>query len=206
LVLLSKSSKGDGLDGTIVTINRFCCCVHKTDYAVLQLGRINDLVVITGLDNNFSLALEERMLHFLNCLNHQLEKFLLIMFEGGLSSRGTIAEDRNFGNLFIVLIRNFFNASGSGVPGKKNFEKRLVGKSLVLWPRMEVSIKGAESGKVLVINPFLVARQGSWFHLLLDSTSLITIVFTSLSILACSMMLDINLAQNPWSTEIKLIF
>ncbi len=68
------------------------------------------------------------MLHFLHRLNHQLEKFLLIMFERGLSSRGMIADNRNFGNVVIVLVGNFFDASRSGVPDKKIFEKCLLGR------------------------------------------------------------------------------
>ena len=67
-------------------------------------------------------------MHFLHRLDHHLEKFLLIMFKGGLNSRGTIADDRNFGNVVIVLVGNFFDASGSGVPDKKIFEKRLLGR------------------------------------------------------------------------------
>ncbi len=128
MVLLSKSSKADRLDGAIVPIDGFCCCVYKTDHAVLQFGCINNLLVITGLDNDVSLALEGGMLHFMHCLNHQLKEFLLIMFKGGLSSSGTIADNRNFGNMVIVHVRNFFDASGSGVPDKKIFEKRLLGR------------------------------------------------------------------------------
>ncbi len=66
-------------------------------------------------------------------------------------------------------------------------------------------MKGAESGKVLVLNPFVAAQQGLRFCLLLDLTSLVTMVFTSLSVLACSMTSDINLAQNLCSMEIELI-
>jgi hypothetical protein len=97
----------------------------------LQFGLIDGLLVITGLDNNFSLALEGGMLHFLHRLNHQLEKFLLMMFEGGLSSRGTIADDRDFGNKVILLIGNFFDASRSGVLDKKIFENCLLGREFL---------------------------------------------------------------------------
>ncbi len=50
------------------------------------------------------------------------------MFERGLSSHGTIANDRYFGNVVIVLVRNFFDASRSGVPDQKSFEKCLLGR------------------------------------------------------------------------------
>ncbi len=117
MVLLSKSSKGDGLDGTIVPIDGFCCCAHKTDHSVLQFGRIDDLLVIMGLDDDISLALEG-----LHHLNHQLENILLVMFEGGLSNCDTIADNRNFGNVVIVLVGNFFDASKSRVPDKKSLK------------------------------------------------------------------------------------
>ncbi len=99
-----------------------------TDHAVLQFGCVDSLLVITGLNDDFSLALEGGMLHFLHRLDHQIEKFLLLMFKGGLSSRGTIADDRNFENAVIVLVGNFFDAIGSGVLDKKFFEKCLLGR------------------------------------------------------------------------------
>jgi hypothetical protein len=125
------------------------------------------------------------------------------MFEGGLSSRGKIAKDRYFGNVVIVLDGNFFDASGSVVLDKKSLKNACSAGNL--WPRIEVSIKGAKSEKVLVLNPFVAARQGLLFCLSLELTSLVTMVFTLLSVLACSMTSDINLAQNLCSTEIKLI-
>ncbi len=131
------------------------------DHAVLQFGRVDGLLMITGLEDDFSLALEGGMLHFMHRLNHQLEKFLLIMFEGGLSSRGTIAEGTNFRNVVIIIVGNFFNASGSGVPDKKSL--RIACSAGNFWPRMEVSMKGANSGKVLVLNPFVAVQQGSRF-------------------------------------------
>jgi hypothetical protein len=114
-----------------------------------------------------------------------------------------IADDRNFGNVLTVLVRNFFHASGSGVLDKKTLRNTFLAGNL--WPRIKVSIKGADLGKVLVLNPFVAARQESCFCLLLDSTSLVTMVFTLLSVLACSMTSDINLAQNLCSMEIELI-
>jgi hypothetical protein len=53
---------------------------------------------------------------------------LLLIFEGGLCSHGTIADNRNFRNAVIFLVRNFFNAIGSGVLVKKIFEKRWLGR------------------------------------------------------------------------------
>jgi hypothetical protein len=143
------------------------------------------------------------MLHFLHRLDHQLEKFFLIMFKGGLSSRGTIADERNFRNVVIIFVGSFFNASGSVVPDKNSVRNACLAGNL--WPGMEVSIKGAESGKVLVLNPFVATQQGLRFCLSLDSTSLLMMVLTLLSVLDHSMTSDINLAQNSCSMEIKLI-
>ncbi len=83
LILLSESSKGDRLDGTIIPVDGFCRSIHETDHAVLQFGHIDGLLVILGLEDDFSLALEGGMLHFLHRLDHQLEKFLLILLKGG---------------------------------------------------------------------------------------------------------------------------
>ncbi len=132
--------------------------LERPDHAVLQFGCVDGLLVITGLEDKFSLALEGGMLHFLQRLDYQLKKFLLLMFEGGLSSRGAIADNRNFGNVVIVLIGNFFDAIRSGVLDKKIFEKCLLRREFL--PRMEVSMKGAESGKVSVLNPFCGGAAG----------------------------------------------
>jgi hypothetical protein len=70
---------------------------------------------------------------------------------------------------------------------------------------MEVMIKGAESGKVLVLNPYVAVWQEMWFCLSLHSTSIVMMVLTLLTVLACSMTSDIYLAQNWCSTEIELI-
>ncbi len=42
-----------------------------------------------------------------------------------------IAKDRCFGNVVIVLVRNFFNVSRSGVPDKQFFEKCLLGREFL---------------------------------------------------------------------------
>ncbi len=71
------------------------------------------------------------------------------MFKGGLSSCGTIADNRNLRKVVSVPVRNFFDVSGNSL--------RIACSAGNLWPRMEVSMKGAESGEVLVLNPIVAA-------------------------------------------------
>ncbi len=56
--------------------------------------------------------------------------------------------------------------AGVGFQTKKSLRHACLAGNL--WPRMEVLIKGAKSGKVFVLNPFVAAWQGSQFRLSLD--------------------------------------
>ncbi len=115
-------------DSAIVSVN-IASCVHELQHAILKFGKVNQLFVVPGLDNDFQLLL--RSLDIFHGDNKLLKEFLgrhgrsldvhLGSSVNGISSFRLVVVIYSFNaNWGRVMIENYFNNRLLGLKGSTN--------------------------------------------------------------------------------------